>query len=185
MATAKKAGSTKTSKDKLIDKILSLGKGYSENDCKAMKADELKALIVELENENLQLDPEVLENGSIVIPEPLAPLASVAPIPPKAKGEKGLTKRTALFNIFDDAHKSGADLKAAAKAALPDTTDGVISSYLCYWRKNRGVVATRGFGNQGGKSKAEKVEALVIKLYGESYDVDVVAAELKAIYKGE
>ncbi|MNE07013.1 hypothetical protein D3C80_996180 [compost metagenome] len=166
------------SKTKLIEKILAKANNtYSEADCKEMKVAELQDLLTDLNNEEAQPDPELNEAGGIVIPEPIKPLEE-----PKApKAPRGESKRDVLYAIFDETHAKGEDLKAAAKAALPETSDGVISSYLCYWRKDRNIVATRSFGNKAaGKTKAEKLKAALIKIYGEDFNIDEVTTDLLA-----
>lgn len=172
------------SKTKLIEKILAKANNtFTENDMKEMKVAELQTLLVDLNNEELQPEPTVNEEGGIEIPEPIAPLEIVtadAPAAPKAKREG--SKRDALYAIFDGVQEAGTnDFKAVAKAALPETSDGVISSYLCYWRKDRNVAATRSFGGEktAKKTSAQKILDLIVKLYGEDFDINVVAQEVR------
>lgn len=171
------------SKTKLIEKILAhAGNTYSEADLKEQKVDELKGLLADLINEANQPEPTIDEAGQIEIPEAIAPKVEVESVAPAApKGQRGESKRDVLYAIFDKVHTEGGDLKAAAKAALPETSDGVISSYLCYWRKDRNVVATRGFGNKSaGKTKAEKLQAAIAKIYGEDFNIDEVMTDMMA-----
>lgn len=175
------------SKTKLIEKILTKANNtFTENDMKEMKVTELQVLLVDLNNEELQPEPIINEEGGIEIPEPIAPLEVVTvnePTAPKSKRE-GESKRDVLYAIFDNVQATGnSDFKAVAKAALPETSDGVISSYLCYWRKDRNVAAVRSFGGAktSKKSNAEKVKELIVKLYGEDFDVLAVAAEIAAL----
>lgn len=171
------------SKTKLIEKILAKANNtFTENDMKEMKVAELQTLLVDLNNEELQPEPSIDEAGAIVIPDPIAPLEVVSnePAAPKAKREG--SKRDSLYAIFDSVQEAGTnDFKAVAKAALPETSDGVISSYLCYWRKDRNVAATRSFGGEktAKKTNAQKVFDLIVKLYGEDFDINAVAQEVR------
>ena len=166
-----------TAKQKLINQIVAFNAGYGQESCNAMKVPELKELLQELKLEAVTPEPELDDAGGLVVHEPTVQL----PTPPQKREKKeGGSKRDILYAAFDAAQEAGEDLKAAAHAASPETSKGVVSSYLCYWRKNRGVVATRGFGNTAEKKTSEqKVLALIVKLYGEDYDLAEVVEKLQ------
>lgn len=185
-----------TAKQKLINAILGMSNNtYSANDCNEMKVAELKELLAEMKAELIKPEAGVDEAGKLVVPElsdeQKAALAKVdAPAKkssePKAPKEKGTSKREVLYAIFDTAHAAGESLKNAAKAALPETSDGVIASYATYWRKERGVVSERKFGNAAPKAtKAEKALAALRKIYGEEFDFNEAANEICAVIDAE
>lgn len=163
-------GAKVTAKQKLINQIIAFNAGYGQESCNAMKVPELKELLQELKLEAVTPEPELDDAGGLVVHEPTVQL----PTPPQKREKKeGGSKRDVLYAAFDAAQAAGEDLKAAAHAASPETSKGVVSSYLCYWRKDRGVVATRGFGNTAEKkTKEAKVLALIAKLYGVNYNFD-------------
>ena len=167
-----------TAKQKLIAAIVALEAGYSEESCKEMKVTELKELLHDIQVEQATPEPELNNEGGLVIHEPTV----VLPTPPaKREAKEGGSKLAACFEIFDKAHEAGEDLKEAIAKAFPETSKGVVSSYLCYWRKDRGIATTRAFGNSSAKQNAEqKILALMAKLYGEEFDIDEVALLLKA-----
>lgn len=167
-----------TAKQKLINQIIAFNAGYGQESCNAMKVPELKELLQELKLEAVTPEPELNDAGGLVVHEPTVQL----PTPPQKREKKeGGSKRDILYAAFDAAQEAGEDLKAAAHAASPETSKGVVSSYLCYWRKDRGVVATRGFGNTAEKkTKEAKVLTLIAKLYGEDYDLNKVFVDVKA-----
>lgn len=172
-----------TGKQKLISQILEFtNAGYSENDCKEMKVPELKNLLADLKKEANTPVPDLNDQGEIVLPElPPEPEPSVKK-ERKPREASGPSKRDVLYAVFDSAHAENGDLKKAAKLALPETSDGVIASYLCYWRKDRGIASTRSFGNSAPKlTPAEKVRAAIVKQYGENYDLSAVMAEVAAL----
>jgi hypothetical protein len=168
-----------TAKQKVINSILSLKSNtYSQTACDEMSTKELKELLQEMLLEEATPEPELNEDGSLVVHEPTTKVEP--PKPTKAAREGGPTKREILYAAFDKAHADGADLKAAAVEASPETSKGVVSSYLCYWRADRGIETTRKFGNTAEKkTNAQKVLALIEKLYGESFDINVVAQEIR------
>lgn len=163
-----------TAKQKLINQIIAFNAGYGQESCNAMKVPALKELLQELKLEAVTPEPELDDAGSLVVHEPTVQL----PTPPQKREKKeGGSKRDVLYAAFDAAQEAGEDLKAAAHTASPETSKGVVSSYLCYWRKDRGVVATRGFGNTAKKlSNEQKVLALLIKLYGEDFCIESIVA---------
>ena len=166
-----------TAKQKLINQIIAFNAGYGQESCNAMKVPELKELLQELKLEAVTPEPELNDAGGLVVHEPTVQL----PTPPQKREKKeGGSKRDILYAAFDAAQEAGEDLKAAAHAASPETSKGVVSSYLCYWRKDRGVVATRGFGNTAEKkTNVEKLRAAIVKIYGENFSVVDVVGELQ------
>lgn len=166
-----------TAKQKLINQIIAFNAGYGQESCNAMKVPELKELLQELKLEAVTPEPELDDAGGLVVHEPTVQL----PTPPQKREKKeGGSKRDILYAAFDAAQEAGEDLKAAAHAASPETSKGVVSSYLCYWRKDRGVVATRGFGNTAEKkTNVEKLRAAIVKIYGENFSVVDVVGELQ------
>lgn len=161
----------KNAKDNLIANILSFKAGHTAEELKALTVAKLEDLIEELDkNMGNEIPPAEAEKGG------------------KAKGDgspRTGSKRDALYAIFDKAHAEGKSLKEEAKAALPDTSDGVIASYMCYWRKDRGIAAVRTVGVKSKATKADKLKAAIVKLYGEDYDLEAVIAELKAPAEAE
>jgi len=173
-----------TAKQKLINQIIAFNAGYGQESCNAMKVPELKELLQELKLEAVTPEPELnAETGALIVHEPTVQL----PTPPQKREKKeGGSKRDVLYAAFDAAQAAGEDLKAAAHAASPETSKGVVSSYLCYWRKDRGVVATRGFGNTAEKkTKEAKVLALIAKLYGVNYNFDATIEAITATREAE
>lgn len=168
-----------TAKQKVINSILSLKSNtYSQVSCDEMSTKELKELLQEMLLEEATPEPE-LKDGALVVHEPTIKVEP--PKPTKAAREGGPTKREILYAAFDKAHAEGTDLKAAAVEVSPETSKGVVSSYLCYWRADRGIETTRKFGNTAEKKTNEdKVLALIAKLYGEDFDLDTVLAGVKA-----
>lgn len=186
-----------TAKQKLINNVLGMSNNtYSTKDLEAMKVAEIKELLADMKKELLTPDVEVGKDGKFIAPvlteEQKAAIAKVEAAPakdpkaPKApKADKGPSKRETLYAIFDKAHAEGVKLKDAAKAALPETSDGVIASYATYWRSDRGIVAERKFGNTAPKAtKAEKALAALRKIYGEEFEADAnaVFVEVMAVW---
>lgn len=175
-ATAKKP----TAKETLIAKIVDHeDSSYKVETCDKMSMRELKEVWAELN----EVPPEVGDDGKLVIPEQPA-----MPQPPAKtdKGSRGPSKRDTLYAAFDAAHAEGSDLKAAARAASPETSEGVISSYLCYWRKDMGVASTRSFGNAAVKmTNGEKALKALIKIFGEKFDLVAATEEIKAAIDAE
>lgn len=168
-----------TAKQKLVNTIVALNAGYSEESCKEMKVTELKELLHDIQVEQATPEPE-LDNatGTLVIHEPTV----VLPSPPaKREAKEGGSKLAACFAIFDKAHEAGEDLKEAIAKAFPETSKGVVSSYLCYWRKDRGIATTRAFGNSSTKlNNEQKVLTLMAKLYGDAFNIEIVMALVAA-----
>lgn len=174
-----------TAKQKVINSILSLKSNtYSQTACDEMSTKELKELLQEMLLEEATPEPELKEDGSLVVHEPTIKVEP--PKPAKAAREGGPTKREILYAAFDKAHAEGTDLKAAAVEVSPETSKGVVSSYLCYWRSERGIETTRKFGNTAPKlSKAEKALAALRKIYGDELDFNEVANEICAVIDEE
>lgn len=182
-----------SAKAKLIDSILALKSNtYSANDLNEMTVKELKELKAEMIAEELTPEPELKADGGLVIPEQteeqkaaLAKLQAAAepkdPTAPKApRTPKGESKQAQMFLVFDAAHAAGENIKAAAKAAFPDSSDGVIASYSSYWRKDRGIVSERVFGNTAPKAtKAEKALAALRKIYGDEVAVEAMLKDVQ------
>ena len=168
-----------TAKEALIAKIVNHeDSSYKTETCLKMSMRELKEAWTELN----EVAPEIDEDGSLVIIE-----QPQLPTPPaKEKGTRGPSKRDALYEAFDKAHAEGGDLKAAARAAAEGTSEGVISSYLCYWRKDRSIASTRSFGNSAVKlSNGEKALKALIKIYGEEFDFHVAMEEVRTAIAAE
>lgn len=170
-----------TAKQKVINSILSLKSNtYSQTACDEMSTKELKELLQEMLLEEATPEPELEEDGSLVVHEPTIKVEP--PKPAKAAREGGPTKREILYAAFDKAHAEGTDLKAAAVEVSPETSKGVVSSYLCYWRSERGHAATRKFGNTAKKlSVGEKAKAALVKLYGEELDWEQIRKDVESI----
>lgn len=168
-----------TAKQKLINQIIAFNAGYGQESCNAMKVPELKELLQELKLEAVTPEPELDDAGGLVVHEPTVQL----PTPPQKREKKeGGSKRDVLYAAFDAAQEAGEDLKAAAHAASPETSKGVVSSYLCYWRADRGIKATRGFGNLAvKKTVGQKAKAMLIKLYGDQLDWVQIRKDVEAI----
>lgn len=169
-----------TAKQKLINQIIAFNAGYGQESCNAMKVPELKELLQELKLEAVTPEPELnTETGALIVHEPTVQL----PTPPQKREKKeGGSKRDVLYAAFDAAQETGEDLKAAAHAASPETSKGVVSSYLCYWRADRGIKATRGFGNLAvKKTVGQKAKAMLIKLYGDQLDWVQIRKDVEAI----
>lgn len=168
-----------TAKEILVAKIVNHeDSSYKTETCLKMSMRELKEAWTELN----EVAPEIDEAGGLVIPEqPLKPTP-----PAKEKGTRGPSKRDALYEAFDSAHAAGSDLKVAAREAAPGTSEGVISSYLCYWRKDRSIASTRSFGNSAVKlSNGEKALKALIKVYGEEFDFHAAMEEIRAAIAAE
>lgn len=168
-----------TAKEKLVAQIVNHEESsYKEETCMKMSMRELKEAWTELN----EIAPEIDESGSLVIieqPQPPAP-------PAKEKGTRGPSKRDALYEAFDKAHAEGGDLKAAARVAAEGTSEGVISSYLCYWRKDRNIASTRSFGNTAAKAtKGEKALAALRKIYGEEFDFHAAVEDVRTAIEAE
>lgn len=175
-ATAKKP----TAKEALIAKIVDHeDSSYKTETCAKMSMRELKEAWDEL-NEPA---PEINDDGKLVVP----PAPEMPQPPAKAdKGSRGPSKRDTLYAAFDAAHAEGTDLKAAARAASPETSEGVISSYLCYWRKDMGVASTRSFGNGAVKlTNGEKALKALIKIFGENFNLGGAIADIEAAVAAE
>lgn len=168
-----------TAKQKLINQIIAFNAGYGQESCNAMKVPELKELLQELKLEAITPEPELNDAGGLVVHEPTVQL----PTPPQKREKKeGGSKRDILYAAFDAAQEAGEDLKAAAHAASPETSKGVVRSYLCYWRADRGIKATRGFGNLAvKKTVGQKAKAMLIKLYGDQLDWVQIRKDVEAI----
>jgi hypothetical protein len=178
-------------KTQLIVAISALTSDYSENDLKAMKVTELADLLKDVKTELANAEPEVDAAGQIVIPEQVVVAeVEVAAKPAKVakeKAERGPTKRDALFAVFDKVHAAGeTNFKEAAMLESPESSAGVVSSYLCYWRADRSVAPVRAEKKEAaGLTNAEKARKALTKIYGEDFVLADVIADIQNLPKLE
>lgn len=174
-------------KSQLIVAISALTTDYSEADMKAMKVTELADLLKDIKTEQANEAPEVNEAGQIVIPEQVVVAdVEVAAKPVKAtkeKAERGPTKREALFAVFDKVHAAGeTNFKEAAMLESPESSAGVVSSYLCYWRADREVAPVRSAAAASTKlTNGEKARNALTKIYGEGFVLADVIADIQGL----